>query len=230
MPYLLARNSYVALVIVLGWAMFYLMSQGIVAGRWAYAAVMALVASPVLMLGSWLLLQRGTPNNFSFKHMSFAAVLGDIFVLPTAMILLALIWGRLSVGEMWSFWSTNGWLALSMAVGMSYGAWSHWKGGPSDSRSTIEAIQLHDSATSWMHNLGVAPALFATLFYALVPLIMQWLQPQLTIAVILVLAAWLVMVWMDDFRSNLDPNHPWYFNPGWIDVVMNWPLWRPMGR
>lgn len=220
------RAIFIGIVILLGLRMFLWLNQTITSGNAMSSLGLILIASPVMILAAWGLLQRGEPDYVRLTGLSAAGVIGDIFVLTTAAFLLAKAWAK-AAPMISEFWTSPTWLSISFLIGLIGGSLMHLQGGKSDSNSAILSERLHDSGTSWTHNLGVAPAIIAAIVSTLLPLLVYLLQLPLVIGVIALLAIWFALVQVDNFRAKLDSSDPWHFNPQVLDCEMDWEHWRP---
>ena len=190
---------------------------------WGAASVIA------LLVWSWAI-QQYTPHldMTMLRHGSYAALLGDpLFIMP-AIIVATLGWRAAgdAISPRWKHWL---WPTFTMVCGFAFGIFMHIQGGVADSQSRHLGERLHDSATSWTHNLGVTPIFAATLACAIIPLLAtkqtRWRHGTLAI---LFVTGWFILSIIDGQRAGLDPTSMWYFNPHWLDTEMDWSWWRPV--
>lgn len=224
------KSLFIVATVVTGFVNFGLMTYYVRHGHVRGSVLVVLVASPVAIIATWLLVQRATPGlgTFTFGNISYAATVGDLFILTTVVGLTANQWFR-HVAAIPEFFKSGAWLAISFCLGLLYGVVTHFViGGKPDSNSLIRSEQLHDSATSWVHNLGVTPAIAGAVLCTVVPLffVPGGRLAATGITVILVFG-WGGLVVLDMWRSQLDSSHPLHFNPQWLDVVMDWAHLRP---
>ncbi|HEU5187735.1 MAG TPA: hypothetical protein VFT87_04510 [Candidatus Saccharimonadales bacterium] len=224
------RLLFIAVAIAIGILNFWLLDRSIRLGRPWQSTLVVLIASPVVIVATWLFVQRATPafSTFTPGNISYAATFGDLLILTTVVALTARQW-RLADGAVPEFFLGRTWLVISYGAGLLYGLITHFVlGGKPDSNSQVLGEQLHDSGTSWAHNLGVAPALAAALISTLVPLFFVPGDRMLALLITTILVVgWGGLVVFDIVRSQLDPSHPLYFNPQWLDVAMDWLHLRP---
>lgn len=227
----LGRLLFIAAVVLVAIGMFNMMVGAITSGRAALSILGVLAASPLVIGATWLLVQQGQPgvSSFTLKNISYAASAGDLLVLPIVVWLAATAWNRYG-DQVPAFFKSDYWFAISLVAGFAIGTFAHLSGGRSNSNSLVLSEQLHDSATSWAHNLGVFPAIAGTLIYVLVPLL--FVRDALLMAIIatcVLFVGWGSLVVIDNMRANLDPSNAWHFNPQWLDVRMDWARWRARG-
>jgi hypothetical protein len=219
---LIARNVFVVTMCAVAIVNYLVLTHFITQGRAVSSLFTVWVASPAVMFSVWLLIQQAQPSCCSFGSISYAAVLGDVLVLPAAAYIAALGW-RASSSEMAAFWKSGWWMAIAFAVGLIGGICFHLMGGRSDSQSDILSERLHDSPLSWAHNIGVFPALLGALVCTLVPLLTVgsgrvWFFWALGIAVV----GWGGLVVIDTVRMKLPTTSWWHFNPQWMDIEYDW--------
>jgi hypothetical protein len=224
-----SRNVFVLVIVGVAIVMFALLTHFIKSGRPWMAATTVWVASPLVVLGVWWLVQKGQPyfSEMSFGSISYAAVVGDIVVLPAAAIVTAYGW-KAAANEMAPFWKSGWWLAISSLIGLAAGIGFHLMGGPANSNSSELSVRLHDSPLSWAHNLGVFTALFGAFVFALVPLLFTAAGRSLgLLAVAIGIIGWGGLSVIDNIRMRLPLDSYWRFNPQWMDVDFDWRHWRP---
>ena len=225
----LGRGLFIAACLAFGLGMYVLLCHSIRKGQVAPSVALIVVTSPVIMAVCWLLIQRGQPKWPGLSHISFSAA-SDLLVIPAAAGVLATGWRRYG-GDINPFFKGVGWLALMYIVGLAAGIGFHVMGGRADSASPILSERLHDSATSWMHNLGVTSALVATMLAMAIPLLtVSGGRVWGLVAIGVITAGWGVPLALDGLRMKLDHGSRWYFNPQWLDTQMDWSRWRPASR
>ena len=227
----LIRLLFVGGVIVAGGAAFAFISQATLQGRRITGALGILAASPLVMFTVWWAIQKGQPSlsGLSLAHASWSA-LSDFVVIPTAVAMAANGWRHMDYYryEISEFWLSREWLILSYLIGFWIGLGLHLMGGHADSHSAVLSERLHDSATSWAHNLGVVPALAGTLIATIIPLFTTYAARKWAWLATACVAIWLGLAIADSVRAGLDPSNPLYFDPHWLDVVMDWRYFRPV--
>ncbi len=227
----MGRGLFITVVLLAGGGMYYLLSTSIMDGRPARSVMNVLLASPVLMAAAWLLVQRGQPafSTFTLKNISYAATIADLLVLTTLVWFLAKAW-EYHYHSTRVFFDDWLWMGISYILGLCVGVFFHFiLGGTPDSHSLVVSEQLHDSATSWAHNLGVMPAIAGAVIRTLIPLFFT--RGALKIAIglaLLLIVGWGGLVMLDTYRATLPESNPWRFNPQWLDTVMYWARWRPL--
>lgn len=221
------RLLFVVIVAIFAVIAAYLLGQATQIGDRFQAPMIMLIAGPAFMLMMWLLVQRGRAVTLDIRNISWAAVFGDLLVLTTVFWLLAMAYSK--YGH-WvdDFWTSKPWFAISMAIGFAVGFAVHIRGGKSDSSSPELTVRLHDSATSWAHNIGVFSAVIAVLVFTIVPLFTVAGARTWAVAVIAVLAVGMGGLMIADAkRASLPASHPLHHNTQWFDGEMEWEHWRP---
>lgn len=215
------RAVFVGLMVGIGLGMFGGM-RIIRTGNTPGSVLLVYLSSLGLMLIVWALLQQGRPSfgSIDLRQASFAALLGDTIVLPATIWLVTLSWKQLNHEALHSFWLSGWWFWLSFLIGLSGGIGFHVMGGRADSRSPDQNVRLHDSPTSWAHNLGVFPALLATIVYTLLPLLVtSGAHRELAWwALGVVLVGWGGLSTLDWARMTFPAIfQSWRHNPHWLD-------------
>lgn len=224
------RLLFIAATVAVGAVSFGLLTYCMRLGRPMPSIGVVLIASPAVIVATWLFVQRGTPaiSTFNLGNISYAATFGDLLFLTTVVGLTARQW-QISSAAIPQMFSGRGWIAISFGAGLLYGLFTHYvMGGKPDSNSPHLGEQMHDSATSWVHNLGVTPAIAGAVFCMVIPLFFTpGARPAALVISAILVVGWGGLVVVDILRSQLDPSHPLFFSPQWLDVVMDWPHLRP---
>ncbi|HEX3081951.1 MAG TPA: hypothetical protein VHQ86_01735, partial [Candidatus Saccharimonadia bacterium] len=193
-----------------------LISTNTKAGRAYISVLLVLVASPAVLLLTWGLVQRAQPSlsGLRFNNISWSAA-SDVFIL-TAVILIAAKGWKNHGAEIPAFFKGTKWFLIAYGIGLAAGIIFHLTGGPS--------VGFHDAASSWMHDLGVFPALGGAIAGTGIPLLFtssgRW--AGIVIAV-LVIGVWGGLAVLDQIRWKLPQSNYWWSNPNWIAVPkMDW--------
>jgi hypothetical protein len=224
----IGRNLFVGMVLCFAAALYGCTTVAVQRGRPLISTGLMIVAGPVFMALVWVMLQHCQPSshNWSLRNISYSAVVGDLFILPPVMALAALGWKHHE--RIAEFWKSPSWMVISFIIGLVLGIAFHLAGGRADSQSALLGQRLHDSATSWAHNLGVFPAIASALVYAIVPLIVTPASRTWGILILLVVViAWGGLTVLDGIRAQLSNSNPWHFNQQWLDTEMDWRSWTP---
>lgn len=224
------RNGFILIMFALSVCMYLLLVDNIKNGNAFRSALGVWIVSPVLVLFVWVFVQKAQPSasTLTWGNISYAAVVGDIVILPAAAYVVSYGW-KMAGAEVPSFFRSGWWLLLAFAVGVAGGRFFHTLGGKSDSSSPILSEQLHDSPLTWTHNVGIFPALMGALIHTILPLVFTasgrgYFWGALSITVV----GWGFLQAIDAWRTaNLPPTSYWYFNPQWMDVPFNWPKLAP---
>jgi hypothetical protein len=179
-------------------------------------------AATVGIMGVAYAVQRGNPelSMTMLTHGSYAALIGDPFTMTPAALLIAAGW--YAAREHLPHWvNAWWWRVIPFCIGLALGTAIHLQGGSSDSQSPYLSERLHDSATSWAHNVGVVPAVGAMLIFGLIPILaVRRTRWRYGLPVLLFVAMWMTLVVIDSNRIGFDPH--------WLDIEMYWSKWRPM--
>lgn len=225
------RALFVITMITIALIMFFLLMQNVRRGNWLTSVALSLSANHLVLATVWILLQKGQPDigRMTWQNVSYAAVLGDSFVLPAAVALVASGWKR-HESKIAAWWKKPWWLLISFAAGLGSGTFYHFvMGGRADSTSSVAAERLHDAPLSWAHNFEVFPALLGTLLCATCPLLTirggrKW--ALWTIGLLLVALGGMSL--LDMWRSALPEYHWWHYDTNWLNIDrFSWSHWRP---
>lgn len=219
------RNLFVALMVVIASVMSSVLAHKVMSGQAVPSFDWILIASAGLIVTVWLLVQRRQPalSTFNWQTISYAAVVGDTIVLPTLIVVDANGWESLgdAIGPFWKGWV---WYSITLLIGLAVGIGLHKSGGKSDSKSFKIEERLHDSATSWAHNLGVVTTVGSVIPRTVIPLFTVssgWLWAGITL--VLLVFGWGGLVVADEIRRRQRK-----FDPHWLDTIMDWTHWRPL--
>lgn len=217
------RGLFVALVLFVGGWLFMALCSVVRSGQaWASVAIM-LTTTVGLMSLTWLIMQRGNPRirTMTSRDFSYAAILGDALVVPAVATITAMGWnaGNHGISAFWRSWV---WTLLPAGFGLACGIAFHMMGGRSDSQSSVRTERLHDSATSWAHNLGSLPAIAGTFLCTVLPLFTNSASRAWAIAAVTLIAMWLGLAAIDGARIARGT-----FDPNWLDTEMSWGRWSP---
>lgn len=181
-----------------------------------------MLAATVGIMGAAYAIQRGNPELTitTITQGSYAALVGDPFAMTPAALIIAA--GLYTAREHLPRWVTSWWWrTMPFCIGLVLGAAIHLQGGASDSESANLGERLHDSATSWAHNVGVVPAAGAILIFGLVPILaVRQTRWRHSLPVLLFVVIWMALVAVDSNRAGFDPH--------WLDIEMDWSKWRPV--
>ncbi len=185
-------------------AIFGLLVWSVQAGRTYAAPVMVLLASPVLIAGLAIFVEkRPIAGLVDFRHGSWSFLVGDMFVLTTAVVICALAWRDIPRG----FYVSWQWILLSAALGTAAGIAFHWWDGKNYVSDGF-GLSLN-SPTKLAHDFVAYPVLFGGLVCVGVPLLSNWSWH--TWAVLGCVVIWVVLVLADILRglSPLNLHPPW---------------------
>lgn len=224
----IGRGLFIACVVIATVAIYTFMVWGAVVRRTWWLSAIGVANTIALLTWAWMI-QGAIPrlDMAALSHGSYAAIFGDLLFVTPAIIIATLGW-RMAEDKIAPHWKHRLWPTFTLVCGFVFGIFMHIQGGVADSQSNDLGERLHDSATSWTHNLGVTPIFAATLACGIIPLLAtkqsRWRHGTLAM---LFVTGWFILSIIDGQRAGLDPTSMWYFNPHWLDAEMDWSLWRP---
>jgi hypothetical protein len=187
----------------------------------AFVGGIIMLLGTVGIMGAAYAVQRGNPelDAASLAHGSYAAMIGDPLLIVPAGAIIAMGW-YVARKHLPRWINTWWWHAFPICAGICLGMTMQQMGGRPDSLSSDIGERLHDSATSWAHNLGVVPAVAGMLIFGIVPLLaVRQTRWRYGAVALIFVAGWLALVMLDSSRAGFDPH--------WLDVEMNWSKWAP---
>ena len=182
---------------------------------------LVLFGNLAIMVNAWWV--QGAQPVMSFDNIIHHGSYAAIFDIVLAISLGTQAGARRHAQPHLKKWMTNRWwFFTACSGGITLGLFFHYGiGGASDSQSPDLSVRMHDSATSWAHNLGVMPAIAAMLIYYCPQLYKLWTTSGVRRYAVLPTACLLIYftgVILDQLRIKLPASHAWHLNVHWLDV------------
>ncbi len=219
---------FIIATLVLGGGCLTALTLSIMYGRALLSAALVLFTSPMAIAIVWVFVQDRQPSlaNVTLLNIPYSATVGEA-ALVVATWFTAKAWAKHGAAIA-DGWKSYGWLLIAGLIGLGVGIVFHLSGGRADSHSLSLDERLHDAATSWFHNLGIFMALTGALLATILPLLLTPVaRGDGLMALCIVIVIWGGFAVIDQYRFHLPQSHPWWCNPHWMDVEMDWAHWRP---